>query len=196
LFLISKVKVFKMCVDSKLKGFEGLFDNINKKIKILEMNSLQTVNQEVIVNLTSKQTLLTDKVTKMESKVDHIIKTISKQSENTENNLKSYVSDIVQNSEKGFKNQIEMFELDVKSAKLENGKYHIEAMKKIKELKEDHTSFIEFRSQFISELNQEMTIIKEGRKSIQELKNEVKKTSSSLLEVKEYLNVFLTELLI
>jgi len=148
------------------------------------------------MNLTSKQTLLTDKILKIETNVDHLIKTFSKQNENTENNLKSYMNDLVQNSLEGFKSEIEMFESDVKSAKLENGKYHLEAMKKIKELKEDHNSFIAFRSQFLSELNQDKTMYNEGKKSILELKNEVKKTSSSLLEINEYLHVFLTELLI
>jgi len=118
----------------------------------------------------------------MKVNLNNAIKTILDQRITIETNLKEFINQLVENSESGIRGQLKMFESDISATKIENGKYHLEAMKKVKDIKDEFSNFMCYKEEILDEVNKEKT---ERKKFNSELEKEFKKYDSSFVEINE-----------
>ena len=125
----------------------------------------------------------------IKSNLANALKTILDQRETIETNLKLYINQLIENTQSESRSQLQFIETDIKATKIENGKYHLEAMKKVKEFKEELESFKNMKQEIGEEWIKEKGVFIEGRKWISEMEKEMKKTESTHVEIIEAIKV-------
>jgi len=101
-----------------------------------------------VVNFKEKASLDLRTITKT---LDNQVKGISFQQESLERKIKDYCVTIVENSEIHIRSDIKYCQNTFNDIRLENGRYHFEAIKLTKEVKEKLDGFLELKAKFNAE---------------------------------------------
>ncbi len=80
-----------------------------------------------------KEKILLD-LKSVKNSLDYNLKVVTEHQENLEKRLKEFCYNVNQNTEKTLKEEIGEYERKMHDIKMENGKYHLEAMKLVKEI--------------------------------------------------------------
>ena len=92
-----------------------------------------------------------------------IQKTVVEQKVSTETNLKEFCTQIMESAKNEMKYTIEELERNVNNTKIENGKYHVEAMRTVKEAKEKLEEFKEDKEYIMSMIEKQNTIYSDNK---------------------------------
>jgi len=101
-----------------------------------------------------------------------IQKTVVEQKVSTETNLKEFCTQIMESAKNEMKYTIEELERNVNNTKIENGKYHVEAMRTVKEAKEKLEEFKEDKEYIMSMIEKQNTIYSDNKAEFDNMKEQ------------------------
>jgi len=110
--------------------------------------------------------------------------------------IQEYVTNKVNIDFSDMLNKIENFGFDVKAAKIENGKYHLEAMKEVKSLKLEIENYNKIKEDLLNDLKAEKSEYQESKEDYIKMKLDFIATEKTHSEINDTLKVNLIILLI
>ena len=138
---------------------------------------------EMKSNKSFQDKLLND-LNKTKMKLDLSITSMQEMRKFNEKYISEYCDKIVEHSEAGVKSRNIQFEIDLNNIRVENGKYHLQAMKNVNDLKEELEKFHMTKEAITKELKNEKSLFIETHNDIYE-QFKVKKCFCNLQEVEK-----------
>ncbi len=114
------------------------------------------------------------------------VKNVSEQKNTAETNLKEYCANIMDLAKQEMQSQISEFERNIENIKVGNGKYHMEAMNKVKDTKEKLELFHQEKEVLIREFEEQKRLLNENNEVFESMSNQfnvTEKTDSQIIEM-------------
>jgi len=116
-------------------------------------------------------------------------RTLQETRQNNEKYINEFVINLVDNKEAGVITRINQFEKDISNVRVENGKYHLQAMKNVKELKDELDKFLIVRDEVNEDLKRNKKIFTDGTKVVDNMHSSLTKTEKTHNDINIEINV-------
>ena len=152
------------------------------------LNILQE-DEKVKIKISSQFEKLSDdqKITKQV--IDKTLKSFLEAKNVTEENLKQFCTEHMTSKENSLRSEIKQLIKDVENTRIENGKYHLEAIRIVNDAKIEMNNFTKMKNDIVSQWLRERQLFKDNENLFLKVKSEFTETEKTHNEILEDLKV-------
>ena len=117
------------------------------------------------------------------------MKSVHEAKNNTEDILKEFCKEHIKSNENSLRSEINLLIKDVQNIRIENGKYHLEAMRIVNDAKIEMDKFTQMKKDLVSQWAGERALFKDSENLFLKVKSEFTETETTHNEILENLKV-------
>ena len=170
------LKEFKEKVEAQLVTLSDKFAKLNKEF-------LEEVKETRIAAIPVDK--LWKEIKYLKIAEENIRKSIVDQKTTMEKDFHEFVQNKIYFKDLDIIKKFDIYDGEIKAIKIENGKYHLEAMKEVKSLKIEKDKFFELKEQTENDLNNDRTILQETKEELLIFKHQFNLAEKTHSEINE-----------